>query len=51
MRANRSSRITVNLTPEEMEQLLHAANSEGRSLSNLCYLLIQEYLAQRTRDL
>ena len=49
MRASRSSRISVNLTPEELAQVQAVADAEGRSVSNLCHQLIQAFLAQRKR--
>lgn len=49
MRVSRSSRISVNLTPEELAQFQAFADAEGRSVSNLCHQLIQAFLAQRNR--
>jgi hypothetical protein len=46
-RVSRSSRISVNLTPEELAQFQAVADAEGRSVSNLCHQLIQAFLAQR----
>jgi hypothetical protein len=46
-RRARSSRISVNLTPQELAQLQAVADAEGRSMSNLCHQLIQAFLAQR----
>lgn len=46
-RSARSSRISVNLTPQELARFQEVANAEGRSVSNLCYQLIQAFLAQR----
>jgi hypothetical protein len=48
-RVSRSSRISVNLTPEELAQFQAVADAEGRSVSNLCHQLIQAFLAQRNR--
>ena len=48
-RVSRSSRISVNLTPEELAQFQAFADAEGRSVSNLCHQLIQAFLAQRNR--
>lgn len=47
IRRARSSRISVNLTPQELAQLQAVADAEGRSMSNLCHQLIQAFLAQR----
>lgn len=49
-RGNRNARFTVNLTLHELVTFKAAAESEGRSLSNLCYQLIQAYLEQRDRS-
>lgn len=46
-RRARSSRISVNLTPQELAQFQAVADAEGRSMSNLCHQLIQAFLAQR----
>lgn len=46
-RRARSSRISVNLTPQELAQLQAVADAEGRNMSNLCHQLIQAFLAQR----
>ena len=46
-RSARSSRISVNLTPQELAQFQAVADAEGRSMSNLCHQLIQAFLAQR----
>jgi len=43
----RTSRFSVNLTPMEMATFKAAADAEGRSVSNLCYQLIQAYRVQR----
>ena len=50
MRVSRSSRISVNLTPEELAQVQAFADAEGRSVSNFCHQLIQAFLAQRNRS-
>ena len=49
-RGNRNARFTVNLTLHELVTFKAAAESEGRSVSNLCYQLIQAYLEQRDRS-
>ena len=46
-RSARSSRISVNLTPQELALFQAVADAEGRSMSNLCHQLIQAFLAQR----
>lgn len=43
----RSSRITINLTPELHAQLRHWAAAEDRSVSNLCLQLIEASMAVR----
>jgi hypothetical protein len=45
--AIRSARFSVNITPQELACFKAEAKAEGRSVSNLCYQLIQAYLAQR----
>lgn len=45
----RSSRITMNVTPELQEQLRRWALEEGRSVSNLCQHVIEASLLQRQR--
>ena len=45
--ASRSSRISINLTPELHAQLRVWASTEGRSVSNLCVHLIETSLASR----
>jgi hypothetical protein len=45
----RSSRITMNVTPELEAQLRRWASEEGRSVSNLCQQLIEASLVQRQR--
>lgn len=47
MPASRSSRISINLTPELHAQLRVWASTEGRSVSNLCVHLIEASLARR----
>jgi hypothetical protein len=49
-RSGRSSRISVNLTPNELAEFQAVAVAEGRSMSNLCHQLIQAFLAQRQRS-
>lgn len=49
-RSGRSSRISVNLTPNELAEFQALAVAEGRSMSNLCHQLIQAFLAQRQRS-
>jgi hypothetical protein len=49
MRVSRSSRISVNLTPEELAQVQAFADAEGRSVSNFCHQLIKAFLAHRNR--
>lgn len=48
--AIRSARFSVNITPQELASFQAEAKAEGRSVSNLCYQLIQAYLAQRNRS-
>lgn len=50
MRVSRSSRISVNLTPDELARFQAVADAEGRSVSNLCHQLIQAFLAQRNHS-
>lgn len=45
--ASRTSRISINLTPELHDQLRLWASAEGRSVSNLCVQLILASLARR----
>jgi hypothetical protein len=43
-RPSRNSRISVSLTEDELVQFQAIAVAQGRSMSNLCYQLIQAYL-------
>ena len=45
----RSSRITINLSPELHHVLRGWASDEGRSVSNLCRQLIEASIALRNR--
>ena len=49
-RCNRNARFTENLTLHELATFRAAGEAEGRSVSNLCYQLIQAYLEQRDRS-
>jgi hypothetical protein len=49
-RPSRNSRISVSLTEDELVQFQAIAVAQGRSMSNLCYQLIQAYLNNPNRS-
>jgi uncharacterized protein (DUF1778 family) len=45
--ASRAVSIRVRITPDELEQLREAADADRRTVSQLAWIAIQDYLARR----